>query len=170
VVPPDTSSCPALVAGLNRPNAAGALGSTSPYGVGETEEEAAGARCQVRGSGECGRGKCVQIGDAGQGQGLEAGWGLCVCEPDVIGERCEHSLLEVANPHAPAPRPAPPRIAPLRAWLLLYRPRLTQGRLWVEGRQDVRYLPVRDPRLQGRTLRSCQVLHPLILRPARTLA
>ena len=93
--------------------------------------------CELGAESQCGRGKCVAVGEGGahgsevgeRGDGGDRGGeeggedamrggvgGICECEADIIGARCEHSLLE-----------------------------------------DVKYLPRHDPLLQGHSLGVCQV-------------
>ena len=73
VIPADASLCPALVDSLTRPNAPVMTAAAVDSG------------CRVGAVGECGRGECVDAPGAK---------GVCVCEPDIIGLRCSHSLLE----------------------------------------------------------------------------
>ena len=73
VIPADASLCPVLVDSLTRPNAPVMTAAAVDSG------------CRVGAVGECGRGDCVDA---------LGGKGVCVCEPDIIGRRCSHSLLE----------------------------------------------------------------------------
>ena len=92
VVPPDASSCPALVATLNRPN----IGSLT---AAKERADAEDGRCRLGSRHECGRGMCIRLGGGVEDESAPGGqeWGVCACEPDVIGHRCWHSLLEVVK-------------------------------------------------------------------------